>query len=35
MRLNVKGAQQVGDRAGEEVVQNFGKPELFRHIKRR
>ena len=29
--FNMERSQQSRDRAGEEMVQNFGKPELFRH----
>ena len=32
--LNVERSQQPRDRAGEEMVQKFGKPELFRHESR-
>ena len=29
--MNMESLQQSRDRAGKEVVQDFGKPELFRH----
>ena len=29
--INMESLQQSRDRAGKEVVQDFGKPELFRH----